>query len=411
MNNLNLLASRVLKSPMLMHGSDFSVVSSYVIGKLTQDFSQFESLANIKKYENRKFSYKEEGFGVIPVIGGLSHRDKIDAECMPITSYESLRSDYDKLRADHDVKAIIFEFDSGGGEARGCFDFSRHIYATRDDKPVLAYINENAYSGAYAIASACHQIILPKTAGVGSIGVIAGRMDQTKMYQDAGVRFDLITSGKFKGDLHPLKPYTKEERQRIQIEVDALASEFYNMVADHRNLTPETVEALEAGTFSGHLAIEAGIADGVMSQDQFYHYLKTTETESMFNFGNNSSETITKEDHDKALSDQKNSLVKQAETAFAETLSAEQGKWQKAESSRQKSIAKVGLEVGQPESALNLIVSGATVEQAKSQLFSEASNVENVFTNHTDSGADTPDSDDGNAMMAAVKAVAENYSA
>lgn len=412
MNNLSLL-TRVLNSPMLMHGADHALVSSYLVGRLTQDFRQFEALANLKKYERRQFAHVSEGFGIIPVIGGLSHRDRLDADCMPITSYESIRSDYDKLMADPEVKAIIFEFDSGGGEARGCFDFCRHIFATRDAKPVLAYINESAYSAAYAIASACHQVFLPATAGAGSVGVIAGRMDVTKQYAAAGISVDLITAGAFKGDLHPLKPYSKEERARIQAEVNELATEFYTMVAAHRGLTPEAVKGQEAGTFTGQSAITAGLADKLMSQDQFYQYLKTTEIKDMFKgplFGG-SGETVTKAEHQKALADQQASLVKQAETAFAETLAAEKGKWQESEASRIQGIANAAKDLGNSDMALQLIVSGASLEDAKTKLFAAASNVENIFTSQGGNHVESPDGDNGNAMMAAVKAVAARHQA
>lgn len=412
MNNLSLL-TRVLNSPMLMHGADHALVSSYLVGRLTQDFRQFEALANLKKYERRQFAYVSEGFGIIPVIGGLSHRDRLDADCMPITSYESIRSDYDKMMADPEVKAIIFEFDSGGGEARGCFDFCRHIFATRDAKPVLAYINESAYSAAYAIASACHQVFIPATAGAGSVGVIAGRMDVTKQYAAAGVNVDLITAGAFKGDMHPLKPYSKEERARIQAEVNELAAEFYTMVAEHRGLTPEAVKSQEAGTFTGQSAITAGLADKLMSQDQFYHYLKTTEIKDMFKgplFGG-SGATVTKAEHDKALADQQASLVQQAETAFAETLTAEKSKWAQAELTRQQGIANAAKELGNAELGLHLIASGSSLEDAKTKLFAAASNVDNIFTSHGGNHVDSPDGDNGNAMMAAVQAVAARHQA
>jgi ClpP class serine protease len=43
---------------------------------------------------------------------------------------------------------------------------------TPGEKPIHAILTENAYSAAYAIASAADRISVPRTGGVGSVGVI-----------------------------------------------------------------------------------------------------------------------------------------------------------------------------------------------------------------------------------------------
>ena len=264
---------------------------------------------------------------------------------------------------------------------------------------------------AYAIASACHMIIMPETAGAGSVGVIAGRMDQTEQYKSVGVKFDLITSGEFKGDLHPLKPYTEAEKKRIQKEVDALAIEFYDMVAEHRDSTPQAIKSLEAGTFTGEAAIAAGLVDAIMSQDEFYQYLTTAEINDMFNFSKKDADgTVTQAEHKQALDAQKSDLIKQAESAFSQQLEASKKDWAKAELTRQQAIFETAKEVGKPEAALELIVSGASAADAKNKLFQAASDVDNIFTATAEQTTETPDGDNGNAMLAAVKAIADQQS-
>ncbi|TOL42864.1 serine peptidase, partial [Vibrio parahaemolyticus] len=67
---------------------------------------------------------------------------------------------------------ICLDIDSPGGEVAGCFDLVDLIYELRGKKPIYAILSENAYSAAYAIASAADKIYVPRTGGVGSVGVI-----------------------------------------------------------------------------------------------------------------------------------------------------------------------------------------------------------------------------------------------
>ncbi|NIH11594.1 MAG: hypothetical protein G5702_04515 [Serratia symbiotica] len=59
--------------------------------------------------------------------------------------------------------------DSPGGEVAGCFDLVDEIYHTRGSKPIHSILTKNAYSAAYAIASAADRIHVPRTGGVGSL--------------------------------------------------------------------------------------------------------------------------------------------------------------------------------------------------------------------------------------------------
>jgi ClpP class serine protease len=46
----------------------------------------------------------------------------------------------------------------------GCFDLVDEIYNARGKKPIHAILTENAYSAAYAIASAADRISVPEPA-------------------------------------------------------------------------------------------------------------------------------------------------------------------------------------------------------------------------------------------------------
>lgn len=166
--------------------------------------------------------------------------------------------------------AIVLRVDSPGGEATGVFEAARALRATcaRAQKPLYAFVEGKACSAAYALASAASKVFVAQTAQVGSIGVISTRPDYTAQNAMRGLAVAMVTSGSRKTDGHPDYPITEAELSATQVMVDALASVFFELVADMRATAPETIAALDAKVFCGAAAIAAGLADFVQPFDQ-----------------------------------------------------------------------------------------------------------------------------------------------
>ena len=182
-------------------------------------------------------------------------------------SYEAIASRYEKAMNDERVKCIVLNINSPGGEAAGNFETVRKMRAMKT-KPVIAVANESAYSAAYGLLCVADEAYLPESAGVGSVGVIAGMCDLTKMNESAGIRIEMITSGARKADGNPNVPITDAALSGLQGRVDQLADLFFDLVAESRGIDAEAVRALEAGCFYGADAVSKGLADGVMSFDE-----------------------------------------------------------------------------------------------------------------------------------------------
>ena len=119
------------------------------------------------------------------------------------------------------------------------------------------------------LACACAEIWLPDTGTVGSIGVIATLFDRTSQNEKVGLNVELLTSGECKADGHADRAITDDIRKRMQGRVDELANVFWSVVADARGTDVKSISGLEAGVFTGQLAVDVGIADGVASWDEF----------------------------------------------------------------------------------------------------------------------------------------------
>lgn len=198
---------------------------------------------------------------VINVSGALSNRPAPGLCDDGPVNYETLRDTFDSVLEDSSVTAIVLRMDTPGGVAAGLFDFTDHVYASRGKKPIVAVVDDYAYSAGYAIAAAADEIWVSRTSGVGSVGVVAYHVDQSEYNKKIGVKVTPIYAGAQKIDFSPHFPLSEEAKQREQLEVDRLYTIFSESVARYRGLSVEAVRSTEAGIFYGPDAIAAKFAD------------------------------------------------------------------------------------------------------------------------------------------------------
>jgi signal peptide peptidase SppA len=213
------------------------------------------------------------GVAIIEISGTLVHKlGSLQPYC-GMTGYDGVRACF--LDAVHDpaVRGICLSIDSPGGDVAGCFDLADTIASARGRKPIHAILDESAYSAAYAIASAADRISVPRTGGVGSIGVIAMVVDLTKFLDREGVKVNVITFGAHKAEGQPFLELAPEARARFQDDIDTTGNLFVATVARNRKLSPAAVRATEAATFQGLAGVRAGLADGVASPDAAFRTL------------------------------------------------------------------------------------------------------------------------------------------
>lgn len=207
------------------------------------------------------------GIAVISITGTLVQKLGTLRPYSGMTGYDSIRQNFIQALMDPEVQGIALDIDSPGGEVAGCFDLVDTIYAARGDKPIWAILDESAYSAAYAIASAADRIVVPRTGGTGSIGVITMHVDWSTALSNAGIKVTFIQYGDRKADGHPEIPLSKEALKRVQTDIDTMGELFVQTVARNRGLAVQKVRDTEAATFLGSDGVTAGLADLVMPPD------------------------------------------------------------------------------------------------------------------------------------------------
>lgn len=191
--------------------------------------------------------------------------------------YASIQERFLYAMSQPGIDAIVLNIDSPGGDVAGLFECAKTMRAAKT-KPVYAYVDESCYSAAYALAMVADEVYLPPSGGCGSIGVITCMVDVTGNNEEHGIRVEVITSGDQKADGHPDVPITDEAIARTQERVDELAQMFFSLVSESRGLPAETIAGYEAGIFQGQSAVDAGLADGVMSWSEMLRALTSSVT-------------------------------------------------------------------------------------------------------------------------------------
>jgi signal peptide peptidase SppA len=213
-----------------------------------------------------------DGVAIIPVQGILVHG------CAwwgwNETDYGSIGEKMLAALEDSEVRAIALHINSPGGEVAGCFDLADMIYAMRGTKPIWAILDESAFSAAYALACCADRIIVPRTGGTGSIGVISMHVDITAALEKFGIKVTTIQFGDQKSDSYPTTPLSDAARERFQSDVDLMGEMFVDLVARGRGIAASKVRGTQAGCFLGAAGVTAGLADEVLSPDEAFVSLR-----------------------------------------------------------------------------------------------------------------------------------------
>lgn len=215
----------------------------------------------------RPYKVTAEGILVIPVKGMLLHDFSWQFGDLA-TGYTYIERAFNRGMDDMMVRGIAFLIDSGGGEVAGNFDMVDRMYARRGEKPTAALVNEHAYSAAFSIASLADKIFLPRTGGVGSVGVVTSHVDVSAMMEELGYKITFIYAGEHKVDGNPYAPLPEAVKNRMQARIDGLYSIFVSTVARNLGLDEQVVRDTQALTYSAEEAVALGFAHEVRSFDE-----------------------------------------------------------------------------------------------------------------------------------------------
>nr|WP_250326824.1 S49 family peptidase [Morganella morganii] len=272
------MAQKLFNTPLAIHPQKAEVI----VSSLTERLGITQIRSTMMEDDDGYFSRKArkdsgydvlEGIAVIPVYGTLVQKLGTLRPYSGMTGYDGIRRVFLTAVNDPEVKGICLDIDSPGGEVAGCFDLVDLIYTERGKKPIHAILSENAFSAAYAIASAADKIYVPRTGGVGSVGVIVIHCDWSQRIKDDGLKVSIITYGNRKAESNPYVSLSDEAKEAIQHDVDEMGRLFVSTVSRNRGLSETVIRNTQAACYLAAEGVQMGLADVVASPDVAFQEL------------------------------------------------------------------------------------------------------------------------------------------
>ena len=252
------------------------IPGSFKYGLLLTVFFLNSSCATIKVFPDMG-PLKEtvlEGSGsekllLIDLQGIISNKKKVTVTGVQtkIGMVEQIREMITKAGKDEDIKALLIKINSPGGTVTSSDIIFHEIvtYKKRYQVPIFIQIMDLAASGGFYIALAGDEIIAHPTSLIGSIGVIALKVNLKNLMGKIGVDWEIVKSGDKKDFMSPFRSFTDEERKLFQNTIDNFHDRFVTLIADNRlELDMEQVRSLADGRiFTSTQAQEAKLIDRI----------------------------------------------------------------------------------------------------------------------------------------------------
>jgi protease-4 len=224
-------------------------------------------LLDVTHYLDRAGRAWRRGRGIALVFGvGAIHRGKSTFD--PFTEMVTMGSDSaaSAIRAavaDDDIEAIVFRVDCPGGSYVGSDAVYREVVRAREaGKPVIVTMGNVAGSGGYFVAIEADAIVAQPGTITASIGVLAGKLLTTAMWDKVGLSFDEVHTSENSTLYSFHHDYSESEWERLQAFLDRIYEDFTGKVAAGREIPIEDVRKIAKGRiWTGEDALRLGLVD------------------------------------------------------------------------------------------------------------------------------------------------------
>lgn len=178
---------------------------------------------------------------------------------------DDMRLAMEQARDDENVRAVVLEIDSPGGEVTASDVIYNAVVKTRAKKPVVVYMDSVAASGGYYVSCGGKFLMANEATITGSIGVIIQTLNYEQLFNKIGLASVVFKSGKFKDMLNGARPITPEERDYIQGFVMKTYDKFLGIVSRERNLPADGLRngIADGRIMSGKDALDNKLIDGL----------------------------------------------------------------------------------------------------------------------------------------------------
>ncbi len=225
-----------------------------------------EELARLKTaWDAKPKSYKRDcHVAVIRLAGTIASAKSGESDAV---SYNEFEPAITAAFSSDAFSAVALDIDISGGYPAETELLSREIRRQADlyQKPVYAFVREDAASGGYYLACAADQVFALPTSTIGSVGVIGVWKGYAERDKSRKIDYRIFTAGDRKGQSHAHKPLTAEDIAKRQQDMDDLHQDFIAWVVARRGdrFRDKTENLLNGDHWLGRRALALGLIDGL----------------------------------------------------------------------------------------------------------------------------------------------------
>ena len=221
-------------------------------------------LEALSREQGSLYAQTDDGVAVVRIVGQITKGLSKFGGTSTVMTRRAIR----QAACDSSIKAIMLAIDSPGGQVAGVQDLAEEVKRARQQKPVLAFIEDLGASAAYWIASQAQRITANQTAEIGSIGVMAVLEDLSGLTSRNGVQVHVVTTGPYKAVGVKGAPVLPDHLAYLSEMVGHMGAFFFDAVQQGRRLSQARLAAVTDGrVWIASEAQQLGLLDGVQSFD------------------------------------------------------------------------------------------------------------------------------------------------
>ncbi|SEP78329.1 signal peptide peptidase SppA [Microlunatus flavus] len=193
------------------------------------------------------------------IVSGASRRGPMG----PSVGSDTVSADLRAVLDDDAARAVVLHVDSPGGSSVASDTIWREVCRVRESgRPVVVSMGSVAASGGYYVACPADVVVALPATLTGSIGVFGGKFVVSELLERLGLSTGAVEQGARARMYSSRRPFTDEERERLDASLDQVYEDFTRRVADGRGLSREAVEAVARGrVWTGADAQQVGLVD------------------------------------------------------------------------------------------------------------------------------------------------------
>ena len=279
---------------VMRHGYWLGTVDSYMKSESTS--SERVAPASIRDIQSLKPSMLQGGqedprdtldvgymlevtgeIGVIKINGTLVNEYHPTNRYWGEVSYDEIAAAAQAMQQNPEVKAVILDISSPGGDANGIERGSSALSLLAKEKPLYTYTGSMMCSGGYWLGCVGQQIWASSMSTVGSIGVVAIHRSFEKAFQKQGIDVTVMRQGKFKMILNPFEDLSPDAEKMMMDQMAIIYGMFLGHVSDHRGVSVQDLMtgAGQGQTFLGVQAIKEGLVDQIGDFSRLVNQLRS----------------------------------------------------------------------------------------------------------------------------------------